>query len=309
MQSLAQSRHLFLSGLSLALLGGASPGYASPHQQASPQAENSEDIAAQEVFKHAVEAQRAAIAKENSTNPKTAWAGDYYFGDGLGENVSVSLAPHSGVAATWQGCLGTYGANKGSVIPQADGSLLLKYEQPNDQRGFGFADHVVPVAWGERMYMISEMELPAFASAVNLGDEPREGALGSFLMRNGDERRKVSGLPILPPAQQSLIRDVPLEVGVVSANRVHDNHADPFLCRYRLELDHGANDGLAAGMYLRETGVRAGNRITLEQTTPTRAVGTMSLFGDECTERDQRPSTTTRFTTGAYRAMPPNEKP
>lgn len=291
------------------LLAVASLGYAFPALPASPQAENSQSIATPEAFQHAVDAQRAAIAKENSTTPRAAWAGDYYFGDGEGANVSLSLAPVSGVAATWQGCLGTYTANKGRVIPQADGSLLLKYERPNDQRGLGFADHVVPVAWGERMYMISEKELPAFASAVNLGDEPRTGEQGLFLMRKGDELRKVYGKPILPPAQQSLIREVPLEVGVVSANRLHDKHADQFECRYRLELDHGANDGLAAGMELLATGVCAGNRVTLEQTTPTRAVGTMSLFGDECTKSDRRPSTKTRFTSGAYRGMSSNDKP
>lgn len=303
MHSLAQGRRLFLLGLSLALLGGASLGYAFPSPPASLQAESSQDIATQRAFQHAVDAQRDAIAKENSTTPRVAWAGDYYFGDGLGQNVSLSLAPLSGVTATWQGCLGTYSANKGRVVPQADGSLLLEYEQPNDQRGLGFADHVVPVAWGDRMYMISEKELPAFASAVNLGDEPRKGAYGSFLMREGDERRKAYGMPVLPPAQQSLIREVPLEVGVVSANRLHDNHADEFECRYRLELDHGANDGLVAGMKLLTIGGSAHNRVTVEQTTPTRAVGTVSLFGDECTKPDRRPSTETRFTSGAYRGM------
>ena len=242
--------------------------------------------------------------------PRVAWAGDYYSGDGLGQNVSLSLAPISGVTAKWQGCLGTYAANKGRVLPQADGSLLLTYEQPNDQRrGLGFAEHVVPVAWGERMYLISEKELPAFASAVNLGDEPRKGAQGSFLMREGDERRKVYGMPVLPPVQQSLIREVPLEVGVVSANRLRDHHAGQCECQYRLELDHGANDGLAAGMELLATGATAENRITLEQTTPTRSVGTVRLYGDECTELDRRPSTSTRFTTGAYRGMPSSDKP
>ncbi len=301
MYSLAQSRRLVQWGLSLALLGAVSLGYACPPQSASPQASNSQDRATQRAFEHAVEAQRAAIDKETLATPKVAWAGDYYFGDGMGQNVSLSLAPVSGVAATWQGCLGTYSANKGRVIPQADGSLLLEYEQPNDQRGIGFADHLIPVAWGERMYMISQDELPAFASAVNLGDEPRKDAQGSFLMRTGDEQRKVYGVPALPPAQQSLIREVPLEVGVVSVDRLRDKDADHFECRYRLELDHGANDGLAAGMKLLATGGSVGNRITLEQATPTRAVGTMWLFGDECTHPDQRPSTKTRFTSGAYR--------
>jgi len=298
--SLAQSRHLLLFGLSLPLLDGTSPAYASLPQTASSRAETSQALATREAFKRGVEAQRAAIAKENSTTPGAAWDGEYYSGDGTGENVSLSLAPRSGVAATWEGCLGTYAANKGRVTPQADGSLLLNYEQPNDQEGIGFAEHVVPVAWGDRMYMISEKELPEFVSAVNLGDEPRENAQGSFLMRKGDEQRKAYRLPVLPPPQRSLIRNMPLEVGVVSASRLRSMDADDFVCGYRLELDHGANDGLAAGMHLRTTGASAGNRITLEQTTPTRAVGTLNLFGDECNEPDAWPSTRTRFTTGAF---------
>ena len=303
MHSLAQSRYLFQLGASLVLLGSACTGHASARQPASPQAEHSQDVTNRKAFEDAVAEQRAAISKENSTTPSAAWAGDYYFGDGLGQNVLLSVAPRSGIAATWQGCLGTYAANKGRVIPQADGSLLLKYDQPNDPRGVGFADHVIPVAWGDRMYMISEKELPAFASAVNLGEEPREGQSGAFLLRQGDESRNVHGLPILPPRQQSLIRDVPLEVGVVSVKRLPDNDADTFECRFRLKLDRGTNDGLASGMNLVAIGIEAGGRLALGQTTPTRAVGTMSLFGDECAKPDQWPSTRTRLTTGAYREM------
>ena len=69
MHSLAQSRRLFLLGLSLTLLGDASLGYAFSSQSASPQAENAQDIAAQRALVHAVEAKRDAIDKENSTSP------------------------------------------------------------------------------------------------------------------------------------------------------------------------------------------------------------------------------------------------
>lgn len=305
-----QSRQHFLLSLCLPLAIGASLACAAHASPASPQGGNAEGVATRDAFQHAVDAQRAAIAEENArTKPRRGWAGDYYSGDGLGANVSLSLAPNAGVAATWQGCLGTYGINKGAVIPQADGSLLLKYEGPNDPKGIGFADHVVPVAWGERMYMIAEEELPAFASAVNFGDEPRNIAQGMFLMRKGDESRKVYGMPDLPSPQRSLIRDVSLEVGVVSAERLHGSDADEFMCRYRLELDHGANDGLAAGMVLRMTGSADYGRVTLDQVTPTRAVGAISLFGDECTRPDQGPSTRTRFTSGAYRVMSTNGTP
>lgn len=308
MYSLTQRRLHFLFSLWLPIAIGTSFSCTAHAERASPQAGDAYDVATREAFQDAVDAQRVAITEENAkTAPRMAWAGDYYGGDGLGENVSMSLAPHAGVAATWKGCLGTYAANKGSVLPQADGSLRLKYEESNDPKGIGFADHVVPVPWGERMYLIPEEELSAFASAVNLGDEPRKDAQGMFLMRQGDEKRKVGGMPLLPLAQRSLIRRVPLEVGVDAAKLVRDDHADR--CHYRLELDHGANDGLATGMKLRPIGAPAYGRVTLEQVTPTRAVGAISLFGDECTKPDQRLLTKARFTSGAYRGLSAGDKP
>jgi hypothetical protein len=99
--SLRKNCHLFPFGLTLALLGAATLSHASPPQATPPQAENAQDVATQESFKNVVNAQRAAIDRENSTTPSVAWAGDYYSGDGLGANVSLSLAPHAGVAATW----------------------------------------------------------------------------------------------------------------------------------------------------------------------------------------------------------------
>ena len=34
------------------------------------------------------------------------WAGEYYLGDGLGENVSFAIAPKQGFVVEWRGCLG-----------------------------------------------------------------------------------------------------------------------------------------------------------------------------------------------------------
>jgi hypothetical protein len=294
-------------GLCLALLGGVCLAHAAPQQPTGHAGDGPRELAAEQAFKQAVDAQRELIGKENAATPAAAWAGDFYFGDGLGANVALSLAPHAGVAATWAGCLGTYLANKGIVIPQPDGSLQLKYEQANDEKSIGFAVHVLPVVWGERMYLVSEDQLAAFASAVNLGEEPRSVVWGSFLMRKGDEQREAYGLPSLPPAQQRLIHQTPLEVGVVSASPLPRPGNPSFECRYRLELDHGADDGLAAGMELRTTGPQAEDRIKLEQTTANRATGTLSLYGDQCADPALQPSAKTRFTTGAYQAAPPKQ--
>src|SRR4051812_843941 len=36
------------------------------------------------------------------------WAGEYCCGDGLGMNVTIAIAPKTGVVYTWYGCLGLY---------------------------------------------------------------------------------------------------------------------------------------------------------------------------------------------------------
>lgn len=45
---------------------------------------------------------------------KTALSGEYYRGDGLGYNISLSLHPSGTYEAIWTGCLGTYGTARGS---------------------------------------------------------------------------------------------------------------------------------------------------------------------------------------------------
>ncbi|MCE9592957.1 MAG: hypothetical protein K8S98_02085 [Planctomycetes bacterium] len=73
------------------------------------------------------------------------WAGEYYFGDGLGVNVRVVLAPISGYVFDWHGCMGCYDRNWGAVREQ-DGELHLEFTFPNDRDGFkGCAPVLVPV--------------------------------------------------------------------------------------------------------------------------------------------------------------------
>src|SRR5262245_43325767 len=61
------------------------------------------------------EAQRTAILAEVATLADHAWAGKYYAGDGMGENVSLALAPRAGFVFEWHGCLGLYDRNFGAV--------------------------------------------------------------------------------------------------------------------------------------------------------------------------------------------------
>jgi hypothetical protein len=112
-----------------------------------------------------------------------SWAGHYYYGDGLGVNVELSLAPKSGFAFTWNGCLGLYDMNYGDVV-ESSGKIRLVPKLPNEHKPFeGISQEFLPIVWGDRHYLIAAEEVVKFANAVNAGFEPREGAWGTFLLR------------------------------------------------------------------------------------------------------------------------------
>jgi hypothetical protein len=62
------------------------------------------------------------------------WAGEYFFGDGLGVNVSLDLAPDSGFVYRWHGWLGLYDLNYGAV-KFSDGIVKLRFGFPNERAG------------------------------------------------------------------------------------------------------------------------------------------------------------------------------
>jgi hypothetical protein len=64
------------------------------------------------------------------------WAGQYYHGDGLGVNVSLTIAPEAGFAFAWHGCLGVYDRNWGSVSNEPDGASRSPSPFPMSSRAF-----------------------------------------------------------------------------------------------------------------------------------------------------------------------------
>src|SRR5437762_1117844 len=59
---------------------------------------------------------RQQVREEIKTLGIHAWVGDYYWGDGLGANISLILAPQAGFLFEWHGCVGLYDRNYGAVI-------------------------------------------------------------------------------------------------------------------------------------------------------------------------------------------------
>jgi len=191
----------------------------------------------------------AIHAEVARTAPEHPWAGTYYEGDGLGANVSLSLAPISGFAFEWHGCMGLYDRNFGLVEEYPD-RLEFQFQFPNDRSGFqGLDPVVVPVCWGERHYLIPQTQLEEFCRDVNKGWEPRAEVHGFYLLREGDEEKPAPGLPSVPPEVRPLLLEAPIEASVI---RVGESwQKDEHYIATRLTLDKGAKEGIAKDMWMR----------------------------------------------------------
>ena len=178
------------------------------------------------------------------------WAGEYYFGDGLGVNVSLALAPKNGFVFSWHGCLGLYDLNYGDVA-FTDGAVKLLFKYPNNQEGFeGIASELLPVRWGKRHYLIAVDRIVDFTNAINAGTEPSSlfgGRSPRFLLRRGDENRAVAGRPSLPNEFVSYILAEPImaKVSSVEQARVEQSRRITYV-----RIDVGSVEGLKQGMEL-----------------------------------------------------------
>jgi hypothetical protein len=187
------------------------------------------------------------------------WAGEYYYGDGLGVNVSLLIAPAGGFVFTWHGCLGLYDWNHGNVrVARTGASIELLFTRANQQRAFqGIAPTLVPVVWGERRYLIPADEMVGFANEVNSGFEPRQDPHGRFLLKKGDERREALGEPALPSEYLGYLLRNPitaavLAVGETRSKKLCEECGSPVRIT-TVTLDAGSAKGVRVGMefYLR----------------------------------------------------------
>jgi hypothetical protein len=243
------------------------------------------------------------VRAQLSAGSPDRWAAEYHEGDGLGENVTLAVAPGAGVATSWFGCMGLYGANEGDV--EADdnkGSLTFRFVRPNEPGKFGmFPATLQKVAWGTRRYLIDPRRYADFVNAINVGLEPNSFVPGRlFLLASGDEAKPAPGLPDLPEEWLAQIREKPLLVTVSSVEQpAARGNAETPSCRYRFRFQVPAGETLPVGIDLFQPDDRLRETATIVAVDGREATATIEFY-EPCSSVRSPPSPGRVFSTGAY---------
>jgi hypothetical protein len=225
------------------------------------------------------------IKAELATGAVPEWAGEYGFGDGLGVNIRMALAPQGGFIYSWHGCLGLYDRNYGKVTAK-DGRLVFNLELPNDKRGFSIrSETYVPVRWGERHYLLGEDEARDFANAINAGREPCGEFCSEFLIRAGDEKKAVAGRPELPPDIARYLLEKPIAAKIVRVieSKVVDDEVPEIKWRVtRVQIGAGLEQGVWEGMEFHPLATAyTGWPFTVVQVNATHSIAVTRQFDDQ----------------------------
>jgi len=194
-----------------------------------------------------IEAKRQTITNEIAQLKDHPWAGRYYYGDGLGANVWLTLASENGFTVTWYGCLGLYDQNHGTVA--MDGNHIKFSFTFDMESGYigNYASERIPIRWGERLYLIPTDGIVRFCNAINSGKEPRNGPHGQFFLRRGDWEKEAPGKPELPKEFMPYLLDKPVDAAIVSIKNTREERVGKIAT---VVMDKGKEAGLLPGMEL-----------------------------------------------------------
>lgn len=189
--------------------------------------------------RQAVAVAASVIPPNYAATDITRLAGEYSYGNGLDLNCSLEIS--SDGRFLYKKC--SYEVlleqAKGKVSLE-DGRLILTPEKSHETWPRGTSPILIPISWGQRLYLIPQNDIAGFSNQINRGIEPvSRGSMGSYYLREGDWDRPASGQPDLPEEWKKRLLDEPV-TGLVAGR-------DP-LNRWIISL--GKNYGVYDGMEL-----------------------------------------------------------
>ncbi len=216
------------------------------------------------------------------------WAGTYYTGDHLGMNVSIEIAPKSGVSYRWTGCLGLYDANHGDVVRSfPDGvEVKLAIDERASQNQF-MSSRLYFVRWGDQKYLVPKSQMRQLVNNYNEGGFARESMFAVPRMQDAavrnigfHEEGCPRGRPVLPAEYSVLLIDKPVvfKITSVASKPVKDlAGSDDLLCT--MELEGGHDRGAFVGMKISYDGAEGFGDIEFTDVRADSATATVWLFG------------------------------
>jgi hypothetical protein len=218
--------------------------------------------------------------------PETDLCGEYYLGDGLGVNCSLTLGSDHRFTFRWRGCLGEYDRNEGRWELSGD-VVTMQPERPNKREGFeGMNVRFVPIVSGTRLFLVDENETPGFCAAAGRGDLPS----GDRIHGNDYIKRTVGLLPSLSDKPVIPERFVEFyEKGPVVAKVIWLGPGG------RVTLNKGSADRLRVGMLL---GLNRFDGIEVKVTEVQEREATGDVFYYWNSDREVKVGD--EFTTGSY---------
>ncbi|MBI1190208.1 MAG: hypothetical protein GC200_05940 [Tepidisphaera sp.] len=183
------------------------------------------------------------------------WAGSYYTGDGLGENVSISLAPKAGIAFLNYGCMGLYGGDEGDIAEVLPDGLKLKLVFGSANGSF-LSERVYFVKWGELRFLVPDWQMMDFVNRYNEGGYSRSGMFGiARKTPKGEHPSRIGlvatvGKPELPAPYDKLLQEKPIALKVikVSAPTKRDVTTGVTAHSVAIEFEGGTGAGVYVGM-------------------------------------------------------------
>jgi hypothetical protein len=129
-------------------------------------------------------------------------AGNYYYGSGAGVNSNLNLSEHGIFTLNNKDGTKISEENQG-IYKVEDGFLILSPQKP-----ISFPDvtptMLIPVKWGERLYLVPDERILGFCMDIKQGKEPRKEAQGLFYLRENDWEKPVIGVPDFPDKYKNL---------------------------------------------------------------------------------------------------------
>ncbi len=191
---------------------------------------------------------RNAFQREMLTLANHDWAGRYYYGDGLGCNVSITVSPKTGMTYKWIGCGGLYDIDYGPIVEVHRDYIDVKLSLPSIHQNYdAIKERFYRVRWADRHYLIPGEDMIQFCNAVNSGSEYGANTL-NYLLRQRDREKPVFSLPDVPEQFRSYLLESPIECHITQIKSLPTASDDSkvLFCR----IDAGRNAGLTTEMEL-----------------------------------------------------------